>query len=164
MTKEEHENLLKEIAMTGGDTDNMLKLMQKLRDDFDEREGMLRKYGEEKDKNRPDTKGEEEKIREESREDNKEDGGLRRDPIEQDGGNGKGGEGQDGIKSSISDAMNAQDTVSRKEFDELRRKYIERFFGSGAQAIKDNDEDVRKDDEVKDMDFDDLFKAREGMQ
>lgn len=46
LKKEEHENLLKQIADSGGDTANMLDLMQKLRDDFDEREGMLKKYSE----------------------------------------------------------------------------------------------------------------------
>ena len=49
LKKEEHENLLKQIADSGGDTANMLDLMQKLRDDFDEREGMLKKYGEKYD-------------------------------------------------------------------------------------------------------------------
>ena len=136
LTKAEHENLLKEIARTGGDTDNMLKLLQRLRDDFDERQGMLRKDGEEKDKESPSTEKERKEIRRESREDDERDGGLRRDPLE--------------------------GYVTRKEYDELRRKYIDRFFSGGEEAIEDNKEDVRKDDEVKNLTFDELFKDREG--
>ena len=182
LTKAEHENLLKEIAMTGGDTDNMLKLMQRLRDDFDEREGMLRKYGEERDKETPITEGEREKIREESREDNQEDGGLRRDPIPADqvsdttpeekrseGLSDGGGEvrsdsdGDGNIRREIRKSEKAMDTPDRERFDALRKDYIDRFFGSGAQAIEDNDSDVKKDDRVKDISFEDLFKDREGM-
>lgn len=162
-TKSEHENLLKEIAMTGGDTDNMLKLLQKLRDDFDEREGMLRKGGESRDKDKPDDTAEDDKIKKESTEDNKEDGGLRRNPIKEDISM-EDKRGADGIKDSIEEANKAQDTVSRREFDDLRRKYIERFFGSFDDAIEDNKDDVKKDDDVKNLTFDELFKDREGMQ
>lgn len=136
MTKDEHENLLKEIASTGGDTDNMLKLLQRLRDDFDEREGMLRRDGESTDKERPSKEKERERIREESREDNREDKGLRRAPLE--------------------------DMVPRRDYDELKRKYIERFFSGADEAMEDQKEDVRKDDKVKNITFDDLFKEREG--
>lgn len=137
LNKDEHENLLKEIAMTGGDTDNMLKLLQKLRDDFDEREGMLRRDGEERDKESPDTSKEREEIRRESEEDDKEDKGLRRDPL-------------------------PRDMVRREDYDELKRKYIERFFGTPESVMRDQTEDVKKDDESDEMSFDDLFKKREG--
>lgn len=52
-TREEYENLLKEIANSGGDTPAMMELLQKLRDDYDEREGLLKRYGEERDKRAP---------------------------------------------------------------------------------------------------------------
>lgn len=137
LNKDEHENLLKEIAMTGGDTDNMLKLLQRLRDDFDEREGMLRKEGEERDKESPDTGKEREEIREESEEDDKEDKGLRRDPL-------------------------SRDMVSRKEYDDLKRKYIERFFGTPESVMREQTEDAKKDAKSDELSYDDLFKEREG--
>lgn len=136
MTKEEHENLLREIAETGGDTANMLELMQKLRDDFDEREGMLRKYDEERDKERPEGAEEEgEHIREESEEDNVEDNGERRNPL-------------------------PEDMVPRADYEDLRRKYIERFFSSPEEAKEDQEEDVKRDGE--EQSFESLFKEREG--
>lgn len=46
LTKEEHEALLREIAESGGDTPKMLDAMQKLRDEYDERMGELKRYGE----------------------------------------------------------------------------------------------------------------------
>lgn len=136
MTKEEHENLLREIAETGGDTANMLELMQKLRDDFDEREGELRRYGEKRDKERPAGEAEEDtKIRKESREDDREDRGLRRDPL-------------------------PADMVPREEYETLKRKYIDRFFSSPEEAKEDQEKDVKRDGE--NQTFDDLFKEREG--
>ena len=115
LTKKEHDDLLKEIAQSGGDTDNMLKLLQRLRDDFDEREGMLRKEGETKDKETPTTEKERDNITEESREDNQEDGGLRRDP-----------EGY------------------RKKYEDLKRQYIERFFSGSDEEIKEEKKEEKK--------------------
>lgn len=141
LTKDEHDNLLKEISETGGDTPAMLELMQKLRDDFDEREGMLRKYGETADSTpiEGEAKAEDE-IREESAEDNKEDDGLRRDPVTEE------------------QAENlAPDTVPRSEYDELRRKYIERFFTTPSDA-KAEQEAITKDGPKT---YEDLFKGRD---
>lgn len=133
LTKQEHDDLLKEISETGGDTPAMLELMQKLRDDFDEREGMLRKDGETADSTpiEGEAKAEDE-IREESTEDNKEDGGLRRDPL-------------------------PADMVPRSDYDELRRKYIERFFTTPDEA-KAEQEAIAKDTPKT---YDDLFKRRD---
>lgn len=139
-TPEEYQDLLKEIANSGGDTPKMLELLQKLRDDYDEREGELRRYKETKDKETPEGEKEErEKIREESREDDKEDRGERLRAYE-----GK------------------RDMVSREDYEELRRKYIERFFSTPEQAKKSQEEDVRKDSKSDSMSFDELFKKREG--
>lgn len=130
-TKEEHENLLKEIAESGGDTPKMLELMQKLRDDFDEREGMLKKYGEERDKSEPEgEKQEEEKVREESSEDNREDGGLRRDPVKD----------------------------WKAEYNDLKAKYVERFFGGDASKSEIKDE--RREEKAEEKKIDDLFKRK----
>lgn len=136
LTKKEHEDLLREIAETGGDTANMLELMQKLRDDFDEREGELRRYGEERDKERPEgAEKEDERIRRESREDDKEDRGERRDPL-------------------------SKDVVSRAEYDELKRKYIDRFFSAPEEVKKETEKDVKRDGE--NQTFEELFKRKEG--
>lgn len=146
-TKQEHDNLLMEIAKSGGDTPKMLELMQKLRDDFDEREGELKRYRETEDKRPPEgTKEEERKIVDESQEDNREDGGERRRAY---------GVAPDRRGVSV-------DTVSRADYEDLKQKYIERFFSSIPEAIREQKEDIRKDDRVDDLTFEDLFKEREG--
>ena len=45
MTKTGMYNLLREIMETGGMTEDMERNIQRIKDDFDEREGILRKYG-----------------------------------------------------------------------------------------------------------------------
>lgn len=150
-TKKEHDDLLKEIALTGGATPKMMELLQKLRDDFDARAGMLRRDGEERDRRSPEgARAEAEKIRRDSREDDREDRGERRRAY-----------GFDGDRDP--------EPVTREEFDKLRadherlqREYVERFFSTPELAIRDQDEDVRRDGEVEDMTFEDLFKKREG--
>ena len=106
LTKIEHDDILKKIAESGGETVDMLDDIQKLRDDFDEREGM---------ENLSDVGGEKWK----------------------------------------------------EKYEELRKKYIDRFFATPAEAEKEmkeakkeTKEDVKKDSE--NLSFDDLFKKREG--
>lgn len=151
-TKKEHDNLLMEIAKSGGDTPKMLELMQKLRDDFDDREGELKRYRETADKKPPEgTKAEERKIVEESEEDNREDGGERRRAYDVD----PDGETRD--RRGVS-----RDVVSRADYEDLKNKYIERFFSSIPEAIREQKEDIRKDDDVEDDSFEKLFEEREG--
>lgn len=50
MTREEYMQLLEKISETGGFTENMLDDLQRLRDDFDEREGELQRYKETADR------------------------------------------------------------------------------------------------------------------
>lgn len=134
-TREEYENLLKEIANSGGDTPAMMELLQKLRDDYDEREGLLKRYGEERDKRAPEGSEEErDKIRKESEEDNIEDKGERR--------------------------IAYDDYVPREDYEELRKKYIERFFTSPDKAKRMQKENVM--DDGKKRSFEELFKEREG--
>lgn len=134
-TREEYENLLKEIANSGGDTPAMMELLQKLRDDYDEREGLLKRYGEERDKRAPEGSEEErDKIRKESEEDNIEDKGERR--------------------------IAYDDYVPREDYEELRKKYIERFFTSPDKAKRMQKENVM--DDGKKRFFEELFKEREG--
>lgn len=82
MSREDYMDLLDEIERSGGETDKMKELLQKLRDDFDDRQGQLKERDEVTDKETPGTEKEDEKIEEESIEDNKEDGGERRNPID----------------------------------------------------------------------------------
>lgn len=129
-TREEYINLLKEIVMSGGDTPKMMGLLQKLRDDYDEREGMLKRYNETAD-TKPiegETKAAEE-IRKESEEDNRKDGGERRDPVSR--------EEFERLKA---------------DYDNMRRTYIDSYFGEGTDVVKQEERPT----EV--TDFDDLFK------
>lgn len=154
MTKQEHDNLLMEIAKSGGDTPKMLELMQKLRDDFDDREGELKRYGEMRDKERPEGIREaERKVVEESREDDREDGGERRRAY----GVDPRPDAETGDRRGVS-----RDVVSRADYEDLKNKYIERFFSSIPEAIREQKEDIRKDDTVEDDSFEKLFKEREG--
>lgn len=156
-TRKEYIDLLKEIGMSGPATPRMLELLQKLRDDFDEREGMLKSYGERRDKETPDGfEQEERKIRRESRRDDEIDGGERRDAY--------------GVRFSRRSDEESDDrkgvdeeTVSKAAYDELKKAYIDRFFSTPEEAIKAQEEDVKKDDKVRDLDFDELFKDREGI-
>ena len=129
-TREEYINLLKEIAMSGGDTPKMMGLLQKLRDDYDEREGMLKRYNETAD-TKPiegETKAAEE-IRKESEEDNRKDGGERRDPVSR--------EEFERLKA---------------DYDNMRRTYVDSYFGEGTDVVKQEEHPT----EV--TDFDELFK------
>lgn len=48
----------------------------------------------------------------------------------------------------------------KTKYDELRGRYIERFFTTPEQVKEDTEEDVKEDGEVKS--FDELFDEREG--
>lgn len=48
----------------------------------------------------------------------------------------------------------------KAKYDDLRGRYIERFFTSPEQIKEDTEEDVKEDGEVKS--FDELFDEREG--
>lgn len=126
MTKEEHDALLRRIAETGGATPEMLDDIQKLRDEYDEREGMLRRYGE-----RYDGENRERKEREES-------------PPEE--------------REKDLDGVDREDIDWRGKYEEIRKKYVERFFSSPEQAKEEQNEDVTKDGET--MTYEELFKER----
>lgn len=160
LTKREHEDLLMEIALSGGDTPKMLELMQKLRDDFDDREGQLRRYNEERDRKPPEgQRTEERRIERQSEEDNREDGGERRDAYDALSESDPGAEDSDKAET---DPGVRKDTVSRADYEDLKRKYIERFFSTPAQAKRDQVEDTKEDDNSDELTFEELFKKREG--
>lgn len=116
MTRDEYVDLIKDISATGGDTDDMMEKLKRLQDDYDEREGMLKKLDEYKDKT------------------------VYNDDDVFD---------QDGVKWS-------------EKYDDMRRRYRDRFFGTIEEAKVDQAEDIKDDDTVTSMSFDDLFKTRQG--
>lgn len=124
MTKDEHEALLRRIAETGGATPEMLDDIQKLRDEYDEREGMLKRYGE--------TYDGENREREDSAPEGR----------------------RDGDKEEVS----REDIDWRGKYEEIRKKYIDRFFSSPEKAKEEQEEDVTKDGES--MTYEELFKER----
>lgn len=129
-TREEYINLLKEIGMSGGDTPKMMGLLQKLRDDYDEREGMLKRYNETVGTTPIEGKAKAtEEIRKESEEDNREDGGERRDPVSR--------EEFERLKA---------------DYDNMRRSYVDRFFGEDTDVVE------REEPTPEVTNFDDLFK------
>lgn len=106
-TREEYINLLKEIGMSGGDTPKMMGLLQKLRDDYDEREGMLKRYNETVGTTPIEGKAKA------TEEDNPEDGGERRDPVSR--------EEFERLKA---------------DYDNMRRSYVDRFFGEDTDVVE----------------------------
>ena len=49
-----------------------------------------------------------------------------------------------------------------EKYDNMRRRYRERFFSSPAEAKEDQVEDIDKDDDSTQMTFESLFDDREG--
>lgn len=125
LTKRGLENLLKRIMETGGLTENMEEDVQRLRDDFDEREGILNRYGESYD-------NEDEELNEYEWKDRDEDTVFTPDE---------------------------EKYVSRSEYDELKRKYIDRFFSYNASDWEQDNEEALEEDEkaLKAKTIEDLF-------
>lgn len=137
LTKAEHEELLRRIAESGGDTANMLDLMQKLRDDYDEREGMLRKYGETYDGENRDRREDRDRDRREDRD---------RDEIED--------------RRERRDRDRGDEIDWKERYAELDKRYRERFFSTPTEVIRENTEDIKRDGEKQT--FEELFERREG--
>lgn len=116
MTRDEYIDVLKKISETGGDTEDMLENLRKLKDDYDEREGMLRELGERKDK----------------------------------------------TVYTDDDVYDSDGVRWREKYDDIRRKYRDRFFTTEERAISDQREDIRSDDVTEFKTFSELFKTREG--
>lgn len=127
LSKEEHEGLLRRIAESGGATPDMLDEIQKLRDDYDEREGMLRRESETYDGE--DNPGEEVESRGESAVD-------------------------------AEDVSRETNDDWREKYEDIRRKYIERFFTTPEEVKEEQTEDVKEDGE--NVSYETLFKRKEG--
>lgn len=48
-----------------------------------------------------------------------------------------------------------------QKYDDMRRRYRERFFGGIEEAKDDQNEDIEKDDTATEMSFEELFDGRE---
>lgn len=112
------ENLLRRIMDTGSLTEDMVKDIERIKDDYNEREGILNKYGETYDGEDDEYEWQERKIE-----------------------------------------VNQADDWEKRYYD-LKKDYIDRFWGGKEQIMSETVEDVKKDGEK--LTYEDLFKKREG--
>ena len=61
-----------------------------------------------------------------------------------------------------SDVMDSDGVRWSEKYDDMRRRYRERFFSSPEEAKESQAEDIEKDDKSTQLTFDDLFEEREG--
>ena len=140
LTRTGFSNILKNIMETGGLISSMADTMKRLLDDFDEREGELRRYGEVYDG--------------EDRED------YDYTPSKRDD------EARERYDDYLEDASEQDKTDWEKMYNDLKKDYLDRFFGTKelrekVEKIKeDTEEDVKRDGEYQT--FDDLLKNVEG--
>lgn len=130
LTRSGMEKILRRIMESGGMTEDMERDVERLKDDFDEREGILKRYGETYD-----------------------------------------GEDQDEYEYSGRDDVNIytpreEEKDWKKEYDDLKARYMDRFFGTSevkedfSDTIEETEEDVKRDGEVQS--FDELLERTEG--
>lgn len=129
LTRSGMEKILRRIMESGGMTEDMERDVERLKDDFDEREGILKRYGETYD-----------------------------------------GEDQDEYEYSGRDDVNIytprEEKDWKKEYDDLKARYMVRFFGTSEvkedfnDTIEETEEDVKRDGEVQS--FDELLERTEG--
>lgn len=131
LTRTGIDKILKRIYETGGMTEDMEKDIERLRADFDEREGILKRYGETYD-------------------------GEDKDEYEF----------EDKDLDRTSSMNSTEDMVSREEYEKLRKRYIDRFFGGREyrdetdDILRETKEDVERDGEKQT--YEELFERREG--
>lgn len=141
LTKRGIDKILRKIMETGGLTEDMEKDIQRLRDEFDEREGVLKRYGETYEGEDQDEYDWEESRR--VRDDNDDD-------VE--------------VFTSREEEKLSNDWRSR--YEEMRKKYIDRFFG-GDDVREDFNRtmEMTEDDVIRDGEpqtFDELLERTEG--
>lgn len=170
LTKTGVENLLRRIMETGGLTEAMSDDIQRLRDDFDEREGILNRYGESYDGEDDEYEWREREAESSEVESGREGSGeARRTDSERDDVD----EARTTVQTTDSNgAPTDGDTVIvseedwKSKYETLRKQYIDRFFG-GDQAFakaeeiyREQEEDVKRDGTVQS--FAELFERAEG--
>lgn len=130
LTRSGMEKILRRIMESGGMTEDMEQDIERLKDDFDEREGILKRYGETYD-----------------------------------------GEDRDEYDYSERDDINIytpkeEEKDWKKEYDNLKERYMNRFFGTSDikedfdDTMEDTKEDVKRDGTVQS--FDELLERVEG--
>ena len=140
LTKTGMDKILRRIMESDGLTEDMEKDVQKLRDEFDEREGVLRKYGKVYDGEDMD-----EYDWEESRE-------IRND--------------NDDDVEVFTPCEEEKIEYWKGRYEEMRKKYIDRFFGGDdirrdfEETMDETEDDVRRDGEPQT--FEELLERTEG--
>lgn len=129
LTRSGMEKILRRIMESGGMTEDMEQDIERLKDDFDEREGILKRYGETYD-----------------------------------------GEDRDEYDYSERDDINIytpkeEEKDWKQEYDNLKERYMNRFFGTSDikefdDTMEDTKEDVKRDGTVQS--FDELLERVEG--
>ena len=122
LTRSGINKLLRSIMETGGMTEDIENNVKRIQDDFDEREGFLKKYGETYD-----------------------------------------GEDKDEYDFIEKTQIEADENYKGK-YEEMRQKYLDRFFGGVENKVEEIEEETKED--VKrdgtEQTFEDLFEKREG--
>ena len=143
LTKTGMDKILRRIMETGGLTEDMERDIDRLRSDFDEREGMLRRYGETydgEDMDEYEWRGRDDESREDSDRDDKD------------------------IYTPREEAKDYEDWRGR--YEEMRQRYLDRFFGGRdeeeeyREIMRETEVDVRRDGEPQT--FDELLERTEG--
>lgn len=140
LTKAGMSKILRRIMESGELTENMETDVNRLRDDFDEREGMLRRYGEVYDGEDRDEYEWRERDRNEEADSDEEEIFTPREEEKLEGEDWKG------------------------RYDDLKRQYLDRFFGGTEAEVEEimdeTREDVKRDGEPQT--FDELLFRAEG--
>jgi hypothetical protein len=143
LTKTGMDKILRRIMETGTLTEDMERDIDRIRSDFDEREGMLRRYGETydgEDMDEYEWRGRDDESREDSDRDDKD------------------------IYTPREEAKDYEDWRGR--YEEMRQRYLDRFFGGRDEGeeyrenMRETEEDVRRDGEPQT--FDELLERTEG--
>lgn len=124
LTKSGANKILRRIMETGGLTEDMEQDIKRLQNDFDEREGMLRNYGEVYD-----------------------------------------GEDMDEYEYKPREQAVIEETEDFKsKYEEMRQKYLDRFFGGTVNEVEEIKEEQTEDVERDgtEQTYEALFEEREG--
>ncbi len=161
LSKTGFDKIMRRIMETGGLTEDMERDVQRLRDEYDEREGILRKYGEAYD-------GEADEYdwterAQDGKVDEARDGSAGSDRI----GSPEDGRSDTRRTDAEGHPLDGDTVITpvedwKSRYENLRRQYLDRFFGreSGAE-MRAQEEDVRKDSD-ENVTFDDLLYSAEG--
>lgn len=72
------------------------------------------------------------------------------------------GESRDKETFTNDDVFDKDGVKWSEKYDDMRRRYRDRFFTSGSAVIEAQEDDIEKDTDSTKMSYDDLFEDREG--